>query len=48
MASNKDFSKIWKAALEDDQDAWDFGLPDREELWVDASFEWWARAILVS
>jgi len=44
MASNKDFSKIWKAALEDDRDEWDFGLPDREELWVNASFEWWARA----
>src|SRR5437870_4479258 len=40
----KALAENWKTATEDDRDSWDFGFPDREELWHDASYDTWARA----
>jgi hypothetical protein len=40
----KALAENWKTATEDARDSWDFGFPDREELWHDASYVDWARA----
>jgi hypothetical protein len=42
--NRKAIAKAIAEAMKDDRDSWDFGFPDREELWHDASYDTWARA----
>jgi hypothetical protein len=37
-------AKALKDNWQEPRDEWDFGLPDREKLWQDASYDTWARA----